>query len=50
MIKKGCYFSKNGNRYKKVSTNTAYLPEYDKTFYFAQNEYVTVTNINKVKI
>jgi len=47
-IKVGATFYKNGNTYKKMSTKTAHLIEYDRRFYFTQKEYVETLNINDV--
>jgi len=32
----GTVFARNGNRWIKKSTRTAFLPEYDRWFYFGQ--------------
>lgn len=41
----GEVFYHNGNAYKKVSTNTAYLFEYNRRFYFRAKEWVTVDEL-----
>lgn len=38
----GNYFMFNGNKYRKNSKCTAQLLEFNRTFYFAQNEIIHV--------
>lgn len=42
----GAEFNSNGNKYRKRSTRTADLLEYNRWFYFRQNEEVEVTSPN----
>ena len=41
-VKLGCSFLYNGNRFIKVSSRTAKLVEYDRTFYMGMNDSVTI--------
>lgn len=41
-IEIGNYFMFNGNRYRKNSSCTAKLVEFNRAFYFAQNEIIHV--------
>lgn len=40
----GSTFSYNGNHWRKRSSRTAHLIEYDRTFYFGASEIVTLKN------
>lgn len=50
MVKINRTFSKNGNKYKKTSSRTAHLIEYNRRFYFGQTEKVEITNLNSIKV
>ena len=41
----GEVFYHNGNTYKKVSTRTAHLFEYNRRFYFSAKEWVTISEL-----
>ena len=41
-IQVGNYFMFNGNKYRKNSKRTAQLLEFNRTFYFPQNEIIHV--------
>ena len=41
----GGVFYQNGNAYKKVSTRTAHILEYNRRFYFSAKEWVTIDEL-----